>query len=341
MKKKVKTIDWEKLSKEQLLQVRIKNLGLDIAGSGIEPLIRQLYHELESKGIDFRPPCYLADEWLCPDREPIIGIPFWLAHPRLTALEVEMMLEAEGHSPQSGIKLLRHECGHAVNYAYELYKRTRWRELFGPFSLKYSSVYRYRPYSRRFVVHLDDHYAQAHPDEDFAETFAVWLDPKSQWQQKYARWPAYKKLLYVDSLMKRLGGQSPVVTAQPSPPWAACRMRSTLASYYERKRNQLGSEFKGYYDDNLKIVFSTEPKGDQPVKAAKMLRKYKRWIINHLAVWTGHRKFDLDKLINRIIERCEANGLYAAGDTKELIGITTFLATIACGTARISIQERK
>lgn len=340
MKKKL-NIDWEKLSKDQLLQVRIKDLGLHIVGSALEPLIQRLYQELELKDIDFRPPCYLADEWLCPDKEPIIGVPFFLSHPRLKSIEIEMMFEAEGDSPQSCIKLLRHECGHAINYAYQLYKRTRWRELFGSFSMKYSDIYRYQPYSRRFVVHLDDHYAQAHPDEDFAETFAVWLTPESRWQQKYAKWPAYQKLLYVDSLMKRFGHQPPVVSAQPSPPWAACRMRSTLASYYERKRNQLGSEFKGYYDDSLKIVFSTEPKSDASVSAAKMLRKYKRRIIDHLATWTGHRKFDLHKLINRIIERCEANGLYAADDSRELIGITTFLAAIACGTGRISTQERK
>ncbi|MDH4203147.1 MAG: putative zinc-binding metallopeptidase [Phycisphaerae bacterium] len=341
MKKKSTTIDWENLSKDQLLQVRIKDLGLHIAGSALEPLIQRLYQELEANGIDFRPPYYLADEWLCPDKEPIIGIPFCLSHPRLKSIEIEMMFEAEGDSPQSCIKLLRHECGHAINYAYKLYTRTRWRELFGSFSTKYSDIYRYQPYSKRFVVHLDDHYAQAHPDEDFAETFAVWLAPESSWRQKYGKWPAFQKLLYVDSLMKRIGHQRPVVTAQPSPPWAACRMRSTLASYYERKRNCLGSQFKGYYDDSLKVVFSTEQKSDVAVSAAKILRKYKRGVIDNLATWTGHRKFDLHKLINRIIERCEANRLYAADNPRELIGITTFLAAIACGTGHLSAQGRK
>lgn len=341
MKNKANTIDWETLSKDQLLQVRIKDLLLHIAGSALEPLIEQLYQELESKGIDFRPPCYLAGEWLCPDKEPIIGIPFWLSHPTLISLEIEMMFEAEGDSSESCIKLLRHECGHTINYAYKLYARTRWRELFGSFSTKYSDIYRYQPYSRRFVVHLDDHYAQAHPDEDFAETFAIWLSPESGWRQKYAKWPAFQKLLYVDSLMKRFGHHPPIVKAAPSPPWAACRMRSTLASYYERKRNELGSEFKGYYDDSLKTVFATKPQGDASVSAAKILRKYKRWIIEHLATWTGHRKFDIHKLVDRIIERCEANGLYAADNPKELIAITTLLATIACGTGRFSIQERK
>ncbi|MEN8127091.1 MAG: hypothetical protein ABFR90_04710 [Planctomycetota bacterium] len=340
MKRKSNTIDLEKLGKDQLLQVRIKDLGLQIPGSSLEPMIQRLYQELEANGIDFRPPCYLADEWLCPDKDPIVGIPFCLAHSRLKSLEVEMMYEAEGDTPASCMKLLRHECGHAINYAYKLYTRTRWRELFGCFSTRYSDNYRYQPYSRRFVIHLDDHYAQAHPDEDFAETFAIWLTPRSQWREKYAKWPALRKLVYVDSLMRKLGHRQPVIAAHPTPPWAARRMRSTLASYYERKRNQLGRDFMGYYDDSLKIVFSTDPKTDKYVKAAKILRKYKRVIINHLAKWTGHRKFDLHKLIGRIIVRCEALGLYATDDPREVIGITTLLATIASGTGRRSLQGR-
>lgn len=340
MKKKSDTINWEQLSNEDLLHIRVKDLGLRITGSALESMIQCLYRELEAAGIDFCPPCYLADEWLCPDREPIIGIPFCLAHPRLKSIEIEMMYEAEGGNQTDCMKLLRHECGHAINYAYKLYTRTRWRELFGCFSTRYSDSYRYQPYSRRFVVHLDDHYAQAHPDEDFAETFAVWLSPENQWQQKYAKWPALQKLVYVDSLMKKIGPQSPIVTAQSSPPWAARRMRSTLASYYERKRNQLGWEFKGYYDDSLKNVFSMEPKNEKDVRAAKILRKYKRSIVDHLAKWTGHRKFDLHKLINRIAARCESLDLYAADDLRELIGVTAFLATIACRTGRKISQGR-
>ena len=340
LKQKSNTIEWEKLSNKQLLQVRIKDLNIHITGSSLETMTQCLYQELQAKEIRFRPPCYLADEWLCPDKEPIIGIPFFLAHPRLKSIENEMMYEVEGGEPANCMKLLRHECGHAINYAYKFYTRTRWRALFGNFSTKYSDSYRFQPYSKKFVLHLDDHYAQAHPDEDFAETFAVWLTPKSQWKQKYSNWPALQKLLYVDSLMKRFGQQPPVVTAEPSPPWAACRMRSTLASYYERKRNQLGREFKGYYDDSLKIVFSIEPQNDTYVNAAKILRKHKRSMIDHLARWSGHRKFDLHMLINRIIERCEAIRLYTTDDPRELIGIMTLLAAIACGTGRISTRGR-
>ena len=115
MAKKTKAIDWKKLTDEELMQMRVRDFNLQIQGSALEPLIERLYDELASKGIRFQPPCYLADEWLCPDREPIIGIPFFLAHPRLKSIEKKMMYEVEGGTEKSFMKLLRHECGHALN----------------------------------------------------------------------------------------------------------------------------------------------------------------------------------------------------------------------------------
>ncbi|MHC4646584.1 MAG: putative zinc-binding metallopeptidase [Planctomycetota bacterium] len=328
--------DWEGLPDEEILQMRVRDLRVRITGSALEPLIQKLYEELDGRGIKFHPPCYLADEWLCPDREPIMGIPFCLAHPRLKNIEQRMMFEVEGGTDQSCEKLLRHECGHALNYAYELYKKTRWRELFGSFSATYSDSYYFQPYSRRYVVHLEDSYAQAHPDEDFAETFAVWLDPESRWQQKYRGWPVIKKLRYVDSVMKRIGDQPPAITAQENPPWSASRMTSTLAARYERKRKALGTEFQGFYDDSLKGLFAVGRNGPSDLKASKLLRVNRRELVNSVTRWTGHRKYDIHQLVNNLTARCDALGLYAGtGGTGCLIGVTSLLTAIASNTLRI------
>jgi hypothetical protein len=80
---------------------------------------------------------------------------------------------------------LRHEAGHAFNYAYRLYQTPEWRELFGPFNRPYRERYRPIPFDRNFVRHIEGWYAQKHPDEDFAETFAVWLTPGSRWRVRY------------------------------------------------------------------------------------------------------------------------------------------------------------
>ncbi|MDQ2980216.1 MAG: putative zinc-binding metallopeptidase, partial [Acidobacteriota bacterium] len=181
---------------QEILTKPIKELGLKLEGSPLERLVQQLYRELERKGLrKFRPLCYLSDEWGCPSGEPVIGIPFYLADPKLARLEKEMNdLEDE----REILMYLRHEAGHAFNYAYELYKTPEWRDLFGPFRRAYRDDYRPVPFSRRFVRHIAGWYAQKHPDEDFAETFAVWLTPRSQWRHRYKGWGALAKLRYVD-----------------------------------------------------------------------------------------------------------------------------------------------
>lgn len=342
MAKSAKTTNWDKLTDEEILQMRVRDFNLQVKGSPLEPLIEKLYEELTLKNMAFRPPYYLADEWLCPDKEPIIGIPFFLAHHRLKKIEKKIMFEVEGGAEKSCMKLLRHECGHTLNYAYELYKKTRWRELFGPFSARYSDYYYCQPYSRRFVLHLKDSYAQAHPDEDFAETFAVWLNPNSNWQEKYKGWPVIRKLKYVDNVMKKLGSQPPVVTATSEPPWSASRMTSTLAAFYDRKRRVLGSSFHGFYDDSLKELFKAGSSGSSATKASNLLRLHRHKIIDNVARWTGHRKYDIHQLVSRIIIRCDALDLYTESSTvDDIIALTVLLTAIARDTFRIKRKQRR
>ncbi len=162
--KRKKHFDLENISEEDLLNARICDLPLKIKGTWIAECIDQLFAELQEKGIVFRPECYLADEWLTPEKETCIGIPFYLAHPTLTRLEKKFMIDAEGESKPWCMKLLRHEAGHAVSYAYRLHKRKRWQNIFGPANVEYTDTYKYRPYSKNYVHHLDGYYAQYHPD---------------------------------------------------------------------------------------------------------------------------------------------------------------------------------
>jgi hypothetical protein len=333
VKRTIKQINWGQLSDEELMKMRIRDFNLSIDKSPIKSMIKKLYKELDAGGISFHPLCYFADEWLCPDREPIIGIPFYLAHPRLSQIEQKMMFEVEGGTETSFMQLLRHEAGHALNYAYEFYKKTRWRQLFGSFSTKYSNSYYFQPYSKRFVRHLGDNYAQAHPDEDFAETFAVWLTPDISWERKYQSWPVMKKLMYVDNLVKNISGKSPVRKSIGNPPWSASRMTSTLAGYYERKRKLLGEEFKGFYDDTLMKLFSTKRISLSKEKASKVVRRNRRELVNNISECTGHRKYDVRRLIDKLIQRCDMLELY--GQQKDIMGVAVLITTIASNTLRI------
>ena len=193
---------------QEILAKPIRELGLKLEGSPLERFVQQLYRELEAKGIHkFRPLCYLTDEWGCPSGEPVIGIPFYLANPDLAQLERDMN---DLEDAREIMMYMRHEAGHAFNYAYQLYKSAEWRDLFGPFRRAYRDNYRPIPFSRKFVRHMAGWYAQKHPDEDFAETFAVWLTPRSQWRKRYEGWDALAKLQYVDRMARKFGDVEPI-----------------------------------------------------------------------------------------------------------------------------------
>src|SRR5215510_3004694 len=206
--------EWEGWDDEQLLELRMCDLDVRIEGSALEERLAELTGELEARGLAFRPHYWLSDEWFTPDGVPGIAVPFYLAHPRLARLELNQMLEVEGGTPEWCLRILRHEAGHAIENAYGLRRRRRRQRLFGRTSVPYPEFYAPRPYSKSFVLNLESWYAQIHPDEDFAETFAVWLTPGSDWHARYAGWPALRKLEYVDELMKELAGKPSPITAR-------------------------------------------------------------------------------------------------------------------------------
>src|SRR6202034_2161436 len=145
------------------------------------------------------------------------------------------------------MRLIRHETAHAYFYAYQLQNRRKWRRIFGaPSTDDTPDFYRPHPYSRSYVVNLDDWYAQSHPDEDFAETFAVWLTPGSEWRQRYAGWPAVKKLEYMDALMRSVRKLKPRLE-NPEEIDPLRRVRRTLRQHYRTKRRHYGVDYPNFY----------------------------------------------------------------------------------------------
>ncbi|HTN72912.1 MAG TPA: putative zinc-binding metallopeptidase [Methylomirabilota bacterium] len=319
--------DLTSLSDDELLQIRICDLKVKIPGSELESLIKAFYAEIEAKGIAFKPVCYLGDEWFCPEGSATIAIPFYLAHPRLKKLEEKMMLEVEGGTESWCMRLLRHEMGHVLNHAYLLEKDKRWQKLFGPPSLEYSESFRARPYSKRFVRHLEGWYAQSHPEEDFAETVAIWLTPELDWRQQYRDWTALKKLEYVDNLMAKLAGQHPMVLNKTKMSEAS-RLRSRLEAYYKRRRRLYAQDFPEFFDADLKKLFvaaSTAPDGE---RAAVFLRRSSKMILNAVSAWTGEPKFTLNSLLRALTKRCAELDLRLKAPSAG-IEVSAYLATLA------------
>jgi hypothetical protein len=297
-------IPWVALKDDELLEKRICDLGARIAGSELEGRIAQLYDELSSRGLQFRPVCYLGDEWFSPAGSPAIAIPFYLAHPRLKTLEMHQMLQVEGGTPEWCAQLLRHESGHAIDHAYRFSSRDDWRTTFGSPEAEYApETYQPRPYSKGFVRNLPNWYAQAHPDEDFAETFAVWLSlTPEQWREQYRGWKALDKLEYVHCLMEEARNTPPKVT-RARRIYEAGRLRKTLSRYYTERRKLYAEDFPDFYDADLRVIFgSGEPNGES---AAKVMRRNRRTLVGSLVRWTGEHKYTVDMLVRKLIDRCE------------------------------------
>ena len=237
---RVRRAHWTQLSDDELLDVRLCDLGLRVEGSRLAPSLARLDRELTRAGIArFRPYAWLSRSWFAPHGTTGFAIPFYLAHPRLLRLEQCMIGEAEGGSAEECMRLLRHESAHALDHAYRLHRRRSWREHFGPFSQPYHATYRPRLGHRGYVVNLGHGYAQSHPAEDWAETFAVWLDPASRWRAIYAEWPALRKLRYVDDLVGEIRDLPPAVrTRERVDPLS--EQRVTLREHYARKSARLG-----------------------------------------------------------------------------------------------------
>lgn len=326
--------------REKLLQKRIKDLGLKLEGTYLEGLVQRLYGELQAAGIKLKPKVYLSDEWSCPDGVPLIGIPFYLADKKLSRLEDEMMDGIEAESHEEILRYLRHEAGHAFNYAYKLYDTAEWRDIFGSFSRPYKDDYTPNPFSRNFVKHISGWYAQKHPDEDFAESFAVWLTPGSDWKEVYKDWGCHKKLLYVDRMARKLGQTSPLVTEAVYDP-ASEDLSHSIADHYRKVRPSL-VELPAHFDNDLREIFDKKPPEPKPAEAPrpaegprpaeaprpaegarpaegprptegkeeewqpaeKFLTAHRREMVRRIALWTGLNDVLVRSLVNHFTERC-------------------------------------
>jgi hypothetical protein len=315
------------MSDDDLMQMRICDLKLKIAGTELEARIETFYAELAERGVSVKPICYLGEEWFSPEGCATIAVPFYLAHPRLKKLEEKMMMEVEGGTESWCLRLLRHEMGHVLNHTYLLEKDKKWRKLFGSPSLEYSESYRAQPYSKRFVRHLDGWYAQSHPEEDFAETVAIWLTPGLDWRNQYRGWSALEKLLYVDELLGKLAGKPPLVFAK-SKMGEAARLRSRLAAYYKRRRRAYAQDFPDFFDADLKKLFADPALAPDSERAATFIKRSSKVILNAVSHWTGEPKFTLARVLRELTARCAELDLRLKSPSAG-IEISAYLATLA------------
>ena len=316
---------------QDLLPVPIKQLGLRLEGSPIQGYVEQLFKEMDAKGLKhFRPAFYLTNEWGCPSEEPVIGVPFYLADRRLGALEAAVN---DIESEREIMMYMRHEAGHAFNYAYEFYKTDEWREIFGPFRRPYRDHYAFVPFSRNYVRHIAGWYAQKHPDEDFAETFAVWLTPRSKWREKYKNWPAMKKLQYMDRIAHEVGDRVPVRPLGEKD-FTVEDMEETIEEFYrDSVRDESQSIAKLALDADLDDIFWAvdDLPEDRTRKAAEAVSEHRKELVDKISYWSGVRRSLVKALVEAVIKKLDELNLVVEKkrEAEHLIELTVYMTTLA------------
>ncbi|MEO5818198.1 MAG: putative zinc-binding metallopeptidase [Gemmatimonadaceae bacterium] len=313
--------EWES-ERTQLLGRRISELGLAIRGTRVEQLTSRLYEELAARAVAFHPPVYLSDQWGCPDGSPIIGVPFYLADDRLERIEAEHAGAIE--SDDEAMRYLRHEAGHAVNYAFHLYEREDFNALFGDYTRPYREHYAADPLSRAHVRHILGWYAQKHPDEDFAETFAVWMTPGLDWRTEYAGWSAVDKLEWVDAVMRTVGAQQPVIPELTDDDLPVESMHWTVAEHYESDEELRVGDAR-QFDGDLRRIFARVADAPAGETAHDFLERHEGELVARLSYWAGVGPAAVRSLIRGLGQRASALALRVAGlDAATLIELTAF-----------------
>ena len=306
---------WARYEDERLLRLKFSSLRLRLRDSLVWPDVQRIYQELSRRGFSFRPHVWLAEDWFSPDAAPGIAIPFYVAHERLRRLERSMMGEVEGGTRLWRLRILRHEAGHAIDTAYGLRRRADWRRVFGPGSSRYPLDYSPQPGSRDHVLHIGHWYAQSHPTEDFAETFAVWMQPKARWQRTYAQWPALAKLEFVDALMGEIREVTPLCRNRRVYDSLA-RSDLTLGEYYRQKlRRRRHADTR--YDTWILQVFALRGHGDDGVSAGHYVRSMTPRLLRLLAGGSGVHAYLIEHAVAGLVRRVRELDLVVADSRGE------------------------
>lgn len=317
---------WARYPDSKLLDMRLKDLKLSLERTWVMRCVNMLYDELAARDLRIHPRVWISDEWFSPVGTPGIAIPFYLTHPRLKRLERAQIIDVEGGTVSECMRILRHEAGHVLQHSFNLHRRKRYQQLFGHSTKKYPEYYRPNPASKRYVQHLRLWYAQSHPDEDFAETFAVWLTPGSAWRKRYAGMPALKKLEYVDELMKEIAGTWPQLKRGPLVD-PISTLTKTLREHYDKKTKLYTLETPKIYDKDLLRIFSAKSRSKTAPPASRFIRRHRKHLREVAYKWTGEHQLTLNSILDHMVSRCRELKLRAVGSERKLLTDFTVLFT--------------
>jgi hypothetical protein len=324
--------------KLELLTTPVNRLGLDLKSSPLQAPIDNHLARLKRRGIKLKPHFYLGEDWGCVSGTANIEIGFYDADPLLK----ELNKEVRGCLNDSRLVdyLLRHETGHAFCYAHRLYRNREFRKVFGirgNFFDSYptSEHFKVHPWSRDYVNPNRDHYAQKHPDEDFAETFVVWLSLPSNWRRAYKnKRKALGKLEFVARLVSHYGDKAPQVPLDPGDVDAPVEsLKTTVAEVLGASLSKYRARATGYIDPLLKKIgrYRTGRPDSGTILLAELIGAHRRFIVDALVRDAHITPSQALSLIDKMQERSKALQLSVPISLmdKKLIDIVSLASTLA------------
>jgi hypothetical protein len=329
--------------KLELLLTPLNRLGLTMEGSYLAEAVRIALADLKRVRIKkLQPYFYLSTGYGTVAGTTSIALGFYDCNDLLKELNRE--LRGFEYSFNDIVNIVRHELGHAFAYAYKLYRRNDFREVFkvkGNYFLTYPETDRYirraNPWSRDYVNPSGDYYAQKHPDDDFAETFMVLLQPRYNWRREYRNYPgALRKLDFVKGIIEKLRNQEPLIDQKPYDYEPLESFSETVAHFMKlRSTRDYRRKATGYLDPDLKDLFWRPPasragrkRERDYVHADNFIRKHKRNVVSQVSRWVGVDERVVKDLLDKCSARTHALDLWVrkAERDRKLLEFTSYVS---------------
>lgn len=307
---------------QQLLDLPMKKLPLEDVESRLKRYKFLLQKELRSKGLAFDFHLWISDEWFCPDGVPGFALPFYLFNKKLMKIQKKQTGLVEGVSEFQILKLMRHELGHTIDNAYALRTNKQRQEYFGSSKQAYPTSYAPNPYSKNFVHYLGDNYAQSHPDEDFAETFAYWLDPSKQWRLKKLSPVVQKKLEFMDELMNSLVGVKAKLKNKFKVEPIEKNSKS-LKEHYNLLNQQRDGVALKRVDHHLRSAFPEQKSSRTLISFSQFEKRKRKTLCREVAQKTGFHQYEVQWALKTLSQRAQSLGICAT--QRELLAKTPSL----------------
>lgn len=302
-------ISLEQLTFSQILKIPVNKLHLSLSPNHQKEILR-LKQRLRAYNISWRPHIWFADEWFSPNGIGGFALPLSLGHKKLITLEKKYLGHLEGTSSKEFFKLACHETGHALDNAYKLRLSKGRQKIFGKTSQHYPKSYIPNPNRNDHVHFLGDFYAQAHPDEDWAETVGFLLYNNKSWNKNYLNTYAWQKLCFAHALLNQLQHKTPKLTRHLKP-YHVQNDERTFLQYLEDKSHQLKPNKKPFFltEKHVQIIKSQKPSklSNHAVITNRLISKNKNLLISKIEKNTNISPWYIEKGLLTLKKECKEN----------------------------------